>query len=109
MLREEYRAALAFLRGRRRMLRLVTVCFLAGGLAAAIAAWTAFGSDPALVTTLMEQVGELLDSKQIADEAGRLDADGPQRGDARRRIGRRPADGDSARRACRFPAAARRL
>ena len=74
MLREEYRAALAFLRGRRRMLRLVTVCFLAGGLAAAIAAWTAFGSDPALVTTLMEQVGELLDSKQIADGAGRLDA-----------------------------------
>lgn len=74
MLREEYRAALAFLRGRRRMLRLVTVCFLAGGLAAAIAAWTAFGSDPTLVTTLMEQVGELLDSKQIADGAGQLDA-----------------------------------
>ena len=74
MLREEYRAALAFLRGRRRMLRLVTVCFLAGGLATAIGAWTAFSSDPALIGTLMEQVGELLDSKQIADERGQLDA-----------------------------------
>ena len=74
MLREEYRAALGFLRGHRRLLLRVTACFFTAALVSGVLLWFAFGNDPALLETLMRQITEMLDSKEIADAAGQLNA-----------------------------------